>query len=208
MKFFYAPGACSIGIHVVLEETGAPFEPVALDFKNNQQHTPEYKAVNPKSKVPFLVRDDGSTVSEFPVIAWWLGKSFPAANLLPGGAEGELRALEAMDYICGTVHPQGFTRQFRPSRFTHRPEDEPRVIEQGRELARGYFDVIAAGWPQGSTWWLPFGYSVADAALFFVEWWATTRSKIDLPGPLTAHYAAMMARPAVKRALAREGFPA
>lgn len=208
MKFFYAPGACSIGIHIVLEEIGAPFEPVALDFKNNQQHTPEYKAVNPKSKVPFLVRDDGSTVSEFPVIAWWLAKTQPQANLLPGGFEGELRALEAMDYICGTVHPQGFTRQFRPSRFTHRPEDEPRVIEQGRELARGYFDVIAAGWPKGSTWWLPFGYSVADAALFFVEWWAATRSKLDLPGPLAAHYAAMMARPAVRRVLAREGFPA
>lgn len=208
MKFFYAPGACSIGIHIVLEEIGAPFEPVALDFKNNQQHTPEYKAVNPKSKVPFLVRDDGSTVSEFPVIAWWLAKTQPQANLLPGGFEGELRALEAMDYICGTVHPQGFTRQFRPSRFTHRPEDEPRVIEHGRELARGYFDVIAAGWPKGSTWWLPFGYSVADAALFFVEWWAATRSKLDLPGPLAAHYAAMMARPAVRRVLAREGFPA
>jgi glutathione S-transferase len=208
MKFFYAPGACSIGIHILLEETGAPFEPIALDFKNNQQHTPEYKAINPKSKVPFLVRDDGSTVSEFPVIAWWLAKTYPQANLLPGGFEGELRALEAMDYICGTVHPQGFTRQFRPSRFTHRPEDEPRVIEQGRELARGYFDVIAAGWPKGSTWWLPWGFSVADAALFFVEWWAATRSKLDLPAPLAAHLAAMMERPAVKRALMREGFPA
>jgi glutathione S-transferase len=208
MKFFYAPGACSIGIHILLEETGAPFEPIALDFKNNQQHTPEYKAINPKSKVPFIVRDDGSTVSEFPVIAWWLAKTHPQANLLPGGFEGELRALEAMDYICGTVHPQGFTRQFRPSRFTHRPEDEPRVIEQGRELARGYFDVIAAGWPKGSTWWLPWGFSAADAALFFVEWWAATRSKLDLPAPLATHLAAMMNRPAVKRALAREGFPA
>jgi glutathione S-transferase len=208
MKFFYAPGACSIGIHVLLEEIGAPFEPIAVDMKAQAQYAPEYKALNPKSKVPLLVRDDGSTITEFPVIAWWLGKTFPAANLLPGGAEGELRALEAMDYVCGTLHPQGFTRQFRPSRFTHRPEDEPRVIEQGRELARGYFDMLAARWPQGSTWMLPAGYSAADAALFFVEWWAVGRSGMDLPGPLTAHYAAMTARPAVKRALTREGFPA
>jgi glutathione S-transferase len=37
MKLFYAPGACSIGIHVMLEEIGAPYEAVAVNLREGAQ---------------------------------------------------------------------------------------------------------------------------------------------------------------------------
>jgi glutathione S-transferase len=57
----------------------------------------------------------------------------------------------------------------------------------------------------GEEWVLPDGYSIADAALFFVEYWAVKRSGMTLPPKLDAHYKAMLARPAVQRALTQEG---
>jgi len=204
MKLFYSPGACSLGIHIILEEIGKPFELSLVALKEGAQYKPDYLAVNPKSKVPALDRGDGRALTEFPVIAWWLAKSNPEAGLLPTDFEGETRCLEMLDYVAGTIHPQGFTRQFRAANFTPREEDLPKVVEQGKTLAAKYFDMLEKTWT-GGTFALPSGYSVADCALFFVEYWATRRSGMTLPPRLAAHLAAMLARPAVQRALAREG---
>jgi len=69
MKLYYAPGACSIGIHVLLEEVGKPYEAERVNLQQGEQYKPDFTAVNPKSKVPTLVRDDGSVLTEFPAIA-------------------------------------------------------------------------------------------------------------------------------------------
>ena len=204
MKLYYSPGACSLGIHVVLEELGKPYELALVALKDGAQHKPEFFAVNPKSKVPALDRGDGRVLTEFPVIAWWLAKSNPEAALMPTEFEGETRCLELLDYICSTVHPQGFTRQFRAANFTPREEDHPKVVEQGKALAAKYFDTLEKHWT-GGTYALASGYSVADAALFFVEYWAVRRSGMTLPPRLEAHLRAMLARPAVQRALTQEG---
>ncbi len=204
MKLYYSPGACSVGIHVVLEEIGKPYELALVALKDGAQHKPEFQAVNPKSKVPALDRGDGKALTEWPVIAFWLAKSNPEAGLIPTDFEGEVRCLEMMDYICGTVHPHGFTRQFRPANFSFREDDHPKSVELGKANAAKFFDVIERNW-KGGTWVLPSGYSVADAALFFVEYWATRRLGMTLPPRLDAHLKAMLARPAVQRALTQEG---
>src|ERR687889_422745 len=59
MKLFYAPGACSIGIHVLLEEIGKPYDSEVVNLREGAQFKEAFTTVNPKSKVPTLVRDDG-----------------------------------------------------------------------------------------------------------------------------------------------------
>ena len=77
MKLYYAPGACSIGIHVVLEEIGKPYDAEVVNLREGAQHKPDFTAVNPKSKVPTLKRDDGSVQTEYPAIAYWLARTNP-----------------------------------------------------------------------------------------------------------------------------------
>ncbi|MDB5416111.1 MAG: glutathione S-transferase [Rubritepida sp.] len=203
MKLFYSPGACSIGINVIMEELGTPFEAQHVSTRDGSNRKPEYLAINPKGKIPALLRDDGTVLTEFPVIAWWLAKSNPAAGLIPADLDGETRCLEWMDYLCGTVHPQGFTRQFRAANFASDTADEARVIAQGKALAEGYLALIESKLA-GDPWLLTSGYSVADAALFFIENWASGRAGMTLPRKLAAHKEAMLARPAVQRTMARE----
>ncbi len=202
MKFLYSPGACSVGIHVILEEIGKPFEGQRFSTRDGGTYKADFVALNPKSKVPTLVRDDGSVLTEFQTIAFWLARSNPDAKLIPDDVEGQTRVLEMLDYICGTIHPQGFTRQFRPVNFARDEADQPRVVAQGKELSEKYLALVAANW-KGAEWLLPSGYSVADAALFFVEQWCI-RAGITPPARIAEHHKAMLARPAVQRALARE----
>ncbi len=117
MKLYYAPGACSIGIHVLLEEIGKPYQTEAVNFREGAQYKPPFTGINAKSKVPTLERDDGSILTEFPVIARWLALKNPQANLIPKDEETDIRAMEVMEYVVGTIHSQGFTRLFRTERF-------------------------------------------------------------------------------------------
>lgn len=204
MKLYYSPGACSLGIHVILEEIGRPFEAVRSPIKEGALQTPEFQALNPKGKVPTLVRDDGSVLTQFTAIAFWLGAANPGAGLLPADAEGQARALEIIDFATGSIHMQGFSRLFNQARFAPSEADHPKVKEQGAALAAKGFADVDRMW-KGGDWALPSGYSVADAALFFVEFWAVKRMGMSLPPRLQAHFERMLARPAVQRALATEG---
>src|SRR5580704_7332571 len=109
MKFFYAPGACSIGIHVLLEEIGKPYEAVRLDIRSGDTQKASFTDINPKGKVPTIQRDDGMVITEYPVVAYYLAKTNPEANLLPKSGDAELQAAMAMDYCVATIHMQGFS---------------------------------------------------------------------------------------------------
>ena len=71
-----------------LEEIGAPYEVALVDLSKGGQRAPEYLAQNPKGKVPALLRDDGSVLTEFQTIAVWLGGTFPETGLWPEDLEG------------------------------------------------------------------------------------------------------------------------
>ncbi|WP_426958590.1 glutathione S-transferase family protein [Muricoccus radiodurans] len=208
MKLYYSPGACSLGIHIILEEIGKPYELSLVALKDGAQYKPDYTAVNPKSKVPALELEEGKRVlTEWPAIAAWLGMTNPEAKIWPTDPEAQARTMEAMDFITGTIHPQAFTRQFRPGNYSTREEDHPKAVEQGRANAEKYFAILDRHW-DGDGWLLPHGYSTADAALFFVEYWHARRVGQPLPPKLDEHLNKMLARPAVRRALEQEGLPA
>jgi len=201
MKLFYSPGACSLGIHVVLEEIGAPFATQRISTRDGSNLKPEYLAVNPKGKVPALALDDGWVITEYPAIAMYLARANPAATLLPEGLRGEIDCLSVLDYIAGTVHPMGFSRQFRAARFAKDAADEARVIADGKAAAESYLAVLAAG--LRGPWYFGTHYTLADSALFFIEQWCG-RAQITPPPAISAHLQRMLARPAVQRALATE----
>jgi glutathione S-transferase len=202
MKLYYAPGACSIGIHVLLEEIGKPYEADRVNLQQGEQYKPDFAAVNPKSKVPTLVRDDGSVLTEFPAIAYWLARTNPYANLLPDDIDQQARALELLDYAVATIHMQGFGRQFRPSAFTPSAADEEAVKTKGKEIAEKGFSIVDKALA-GKDYAIG-KFSIADAAIFYTEFWSK-RVGITLPPNCAAHLDRMLGRPAVQRVMQQEG---
>ena len=210
MKLYWGPHTCAIGIHVLLEEIGKPYETEKVDVVGGETAKPAFQAINPKGKVPTLLRDDGSVLTEFGAIATWLARQNPDKHLLPDTPEDEARAIEIMDYAVGTVHTQAFSRIFAPAKFE--PKDlvhgtlglgQSSTKDEGRTMARKGLDILAvalAGKPYagGSR------FGIADAALFYVERWAPMVD-ISLPPVLAAHLERMKGRPAVQRVMRAEG---
>jgi glutathione S-transferase len=203
-KLLYAPGACSIGIHVLLEEIGKPYQAEQTDLRSPAPER-SLTQVNPKSKVPTLVRDDGSILTEFPAIAWWLARTNPEKHLLPEDADGQARVLEAMDYAISTVHMRSYTLMNRPANFSPIESAHDSIKTRGREN----FDKGLAILNQAleGKEYVAGNFSIADAALFYVELWAS-RGNVPLPPNCAAHFARMQARPAVAAVLKKEGITA
>ncbi len=203
MKLMYSPGACSIGIHVLLEEIGKPYEAQLVNLREGGQFKTEFTSINPKSKVPTLVRDDGSVLTEYPAIAYWLARTNPDKKLMPDDVDGQARMLEALDYTVATIHMQGFSRLFRASNYTPNPADEDKVKERGKELCEKGFAVMDK--TLAGKDYLAGSYSIADTALFYTEFWGAKRMNMKLPPNCEAHLDRMMTRPAVQRVLQQEG---
>jgi glutathione S-transferase len=203
MKLYMTPGSCSTGIHILLEELDLVFEAHLVNLLAGDHTAPEYLAINPKATIPILVRNDGSALTEFPAIAYWLARSYPKAKLLPDDMDGEARAIELMSYVVGTIHGQGFARIFTTDKFTVNAADSETVKAQGLDIVNKAFAVVNVLLP-------PQGYalgafSIADAALFYVEFWAD-KTGVVLPENCLAHYRLMLTRPVVRRVLMEEGY--
>ncbi|TCH99890.1 glutathione S-transferase [Roseococcus sp. SYP-B2431] len=203
MKLFYAPGACSLGIHVLLEESGAAYKAELLNLREGAQFKPEFTSINPKSKVPTLQKDDGSVLTEFPAIAFWIAATNPAAKLMPATPDGQARALEATDYAVATIHMQGFSRMFRPANYAPSEADHEAVKDKGREMflkGLAWLDKALEGKD-----YVAGEFSFGDAAPFYVTFWAKERMNLPLPPNVAAFYKRMLARPAVAKVMADEG---
>ena len=46
---YYASGACSLAAHIILEESGLPYEGLKLDLAAGDQRRPEYLAINDRA---------------------------------------------------------------------------------------------------------------------------------------------------------------
>ena len=205
MKLYWGPRTCAIGIHILLEEVKQPYGLEKLDVAGGDTEKPAFLAINPKGKVPILVRDDGSVITEFGAIAGWLAMTYPAANLLPTDPENHMRVREAMDYAVATIHGQGFARIFMPAKFE--PQDMVHkmglgagsVKDQGREIVKNGFAILSV--QLGSKRFVDGDdFSIADAALFYLERWAP-QTEIQLPSNLLEHFVRVRDRPSTRKVM-------
>lgn len=183
LTLYFAPGASSMAPHIALNEIGVPFDARPISFARKENRAPAYLALNPEGKVPTLLID-GRPLSEVAAILFYLARRFPAASLLPADAiETEAQIISWMSFIASSVHP---------------------ARRRGLAYARTIYAL--ADKRLGSGPWAVGGYSFADIHLFRL-YWRLFNSLHPAPGEfpsLDAHYARMMARPAVQKTIAAE----
>ena len=203
MKFYMTPGSCSTGVHILLEEAGLVFEAYVLNLPKGDHLKPEYLAINPHGTIPTLVRDDGVALTDFVSIAKWIAEAYPRRKLLPEEPIARDTALGAMNFCVGHIHGEGFRRVFVPERYQRGGADAEAIKAQGREIVASALTAMDSELKGRD--YVAGSFSIADAALFYNEFWAD-KIGMTLPPSCLAHYQLMKSRPAVRQVLAEEGY--
>jgi glutathione S-transferase len=180
LTLYFAPGSSSMAAHIALYEIGEPFEARPMSFENNDMGSENFLKINPAGKVPTLLVD-GRPLTEVAGILFYLAKRFPQAHLLPhGDIEAEAHVVSWMSFIASTLHL---------------------ARRQGLDHVRQVYRI--ADGKLGNGWALGERYSIADIHLFRVYWrmFNSVRPAAGEFPALDAHYARMMARPAVQKTI-------
>jgi glutathione S-transferase len=184
LTLYFSPGSSAMATHIALHEIGVPFETKLVALAQGAQHSPEYLAINPEAKVPTLIVD-GQVLTEVAGTLYYLAKRYPEAQLWPaGGIEEEAQAISWMSFIASTIHP---ARRIG--------------LDRWREVFKLADPRLGA-----DDWTVGGCYSIADIHLFRLYWrfkTATSPAAGEYPS-LDAHFARMMARPAVEKTIAIE----
>jgi glutathione S-transferase len=199
LTLYYAPGACSMAPHIVLEEGGEKYEPKKVDLAAGEQRTEAYLKIHPLGRVPALRLDDGDHLTENTAILPFLGKRF---GLWPTDARADAKALSLIGFFASSVHP-AHAHIGRPERYASDPAAYPTLKEMGLKTFHGYLqqvDRMLAGRE-----WFSDRYSVLDPYGFIFYTWGVRR---ELPMAEMKNYTAfkdrMLKRPAVQRVVEDE----
>ncbi|MGA7807406.1 glutathione S-transferase family protein [Bradyrhizobium sp.] len=202
-KLYYTPGTCALASHIALAEAGADYTTERVDFKTNQQNSPQYLEINPKGRVPSLVTDRG-ILTETPAMLAFIAQSFPQAKLAPLDDIFAFAQAQAFNsYLCSTVHVAHAHRMRGPrwaseeSSFADMKRKVPESVGAGFALIER--KMLRGPWVMGEA------YSICDPYLFTLTQWlgADGVDLATLPRVMD-HHQRMAARPAVAKALAEE----
>ena len=108
-QLYYSPGACSMSVHVVLNELALPFELKRINLQEGEGQSAAFLMVNPRGQVPVLV-DSSKAIREGGAIILYLLDEYKSI-LLPRSGMIRAAALEWLMFANATMHP-AYSRAF------------------------------------------------------------------------------------------------
>ena len=171
MKYglYYAMGSAAMGIRVLLEEIGAPYELIQTTIDMDKPRSPEQLAINPNGWVPVLIWNDNA-MYECAAIAVFLCDRHSEAQMAPAADEPERGLfLQTLVYFSSSVQ-NAFQLDYYPERFADTVADEPSAQRRGIRRLRETWQVIDDQIGD-SEWMLGDKFSAADIYLFMLVTW-------------------------------------
>lgn len=201
-KLFYSPGACSMAVHVALNECNLPVELINTNLSEGKQRDPAFLKINPRGQVPVLQDGDLVIREGAAQMLYVLDKEKNA--LMPQSGAARAKALEWLMWGNATLHPT-YSRFFWLNRAV---QDEA----QKKALCQATLEQIQKLWDEaeahlGSNKFLAGDQPTIGDILMTViaNWngWLPTPIKF---GPnITRVLKAISSRPAYQKALQAEG---
>jgi len=203
LTLYTSPKTCSLACAIALEEAGATYDLVKLDFPAGEQRGAAYLAKNPKGRVPALETDKG-VITEVLAIMAFVAQTHPKAQLAPNDPFLFAQVQGFNSYLASTVHVH-HAHNRRGARWS----DDPAVVEALKikvpQNMADCFTLIEDGMLKGP-WVMGQQYTIADGYLFTISGWLD-RDGVDINKfpRVHDHFTNMNERPAVRRAVEKHG---
>jgi glutathione S-transferase len=199
---FIFPGACSFAAHVVIHELQLPIsvERVTLGDPNSP-----YRQINPTGRVPALLLDNQTLLTENTAILPYLADLKPGTELFaPAGSVERAQIQGWLGYVATEVHVGAFRPINRPERYSADESAFPGIRQRALEQLSNALKPIEARLAQ-IEYLVGNRFTVADAYLgVFLGWSARVGVLNDFPA-LQAALGRFRARESVVQTLAAEG---
>ncbi len=200
MDFYYAPGTVALATHISLEEAGAEYRAIPIDFSKGENNGKAFRKINPKGRVPALVMDEG-ILTETPAMLAYVAQTYPKANLAPLNNPFAFAQVQSFNsYLCSTLHV-AHAHKMRGSRWADKEasfEDMRNKVPQTVAECYTYIEdhVFHGPYVVGET------YTISDAYLFAVSGWMTIDG-LDVNNfpKIKTHREMMLKRAAVQHVL-------
>jgi glutathione S-transferase len=203
LKLYYAPHTCSLASHIALEDAGAEYSTVRINFATEEQRKPEYLAINPKARAPAMITDRG-ILTETPAMLAFIAQSFPKARLAPLDDPFLFAEVQAFNsYLCSTLHV-AHAHRMRGYRWADDPAAIAAMQRKVPESVGACFDLIEGKMLRGP-WVTGETYTICDPYLFTIAQWMEQDGVDPSRFPrVRDHRQRMSERPAVRKAIAEE----
>jgi glutathione S-transferase len=200
MKLYYAKGACSLAVRIIINELGLTAEYESVDLKSKKTASEaNYLTINAKGAVPALKLDNGEVLTEVATILQYLGDVAVNTKLLPLQADfNRYRVLEWLNYVATELH-KSVGILFNPSIEQSLKEQAlvPLIMSKLK-----YVDENI----QHHQFLLGDHFTLPDAYLFVVlRWVAYFKLDVAALNNLTRYIALLKERPSIAKSLSEEG---
>ena len=198
MKLYHSPRSRSVRPHWLLEEIGAPYELVTLDFAKGEHKTPEYMKVHPHGAVPAFV-DGDVALFESAAICLYLADKFPEKHLAPPvGTPARGLYYQWMLYCIATLEPP-VLQVFFNTVMLPEAQRSAAAAEEGRQKFTEVARVLSQALT-GKTFLLGEQLSAADVMIGSTLAWSQSLGLLTGYPVLAAYTKRLTERPAYKRA--------
>jgi GSH-dependent disulfide-bond oxidoreductase len=208
IQLYSLPTPNGVKVSVMLEETGLPYEAHLVDFEAQEQHSSEFRSLNPNSKIPAILDPNGPDGKPLPLFesgAILIYLADKAGKFLPRDAARRYHTFQWLMFQMGGIGPMfgqvGFFNKFAGKDYEDkRPRDH--YVAECKRLLRVLEEQLAE-----RPWVLGDDYTIADIAIFpWVRNLFGYYEAADLVGAadfpqVRRALSAFVARPAVVRGL-------
>ncbi len=205
LDLYYAAHTCSLATHIVLEEVGADYKTVRIDFASAQQRSPEYLKINPKGRMPALITDRG-ILTETPAMLVFVAQNSGKRDLGlmdDPFAFAEIQSFNS--YLCSTLHIN-HAHRMRGYRWVD-ADDAHSIAAMQRKVPESVgasFDLIEGEMLKGP-WVMGERYTICDPYLFTLAQWLEADGVDPKRIPkVIDHRRRVAERAATRKALAEE----
>jgi GST-like protein len=167
LQLYSLPTPNGVKASIMLEETGLPYEPHLVRFDSNDQLSPEFRSLNPYSKIPAIIDPNGPGGKPLPLFesgAILIYLAEKTGQLMPQEAAARYETIQWLMFQMAGIGPMfgqvGFFHKFAGKDYEDkRPRD--RYVGEAKRLLG-----VLNGRLADRNWIMGDAYTIADIATF------------------------------------------